>query len=72
MKGTHYGLLKPSSSHLYSLLSGCGFFAHAQQDQTGSISGKVTFKNKGVASILVIAIDTNDSRDDPISSVAEK
>lgn len=35
------------------------FFANAQQDQTGSISGKVTFKNKGVASILVIAIDTN-------------
>src|SRR4029079_8729584 len=34
-------------------------FAHAQQDQTGSISGKVTFKNKGVALILVIAIDTN-------------
>ena len=35
------------------------FFAHAQQDQTGSISGKVTFKNKGVTSILVIAVDTN-------------
>ena len=34
-------------------------FAHAQQDQTGSISGKVTFKNKGVDSILVIAVDTN-------------
>jgi len=40
-------------------LLAAAFFAHAQQDQTGSISGKVTFKNKGVASILVIAIDTN-------------
>ena len=40
-------------------LVAAAFFAHAQQDQTGSISGKVTFKNKGVASILVIAIDTN-------------
>src|ERR1041385_9063625 len=36
-----------------------GFFAHAQQDQTGSISGKVTFKNKVWPSILVIAIDPN-------------
>jgi len=41
-------------------LIAAALFAHAQQDQTGSISGKVTFKNKGVASILVIAIDTND------------
>lgn len=40
-------------------LVAAALFAHAQQDQTGSISGKVTFKNKGVASILVIAIDTN-------------
>jgi len=40
-------------------LVAAAFFAHAQQDQTGSISGKVTFKNKGVASILVIAIDPN-------------
>ncbi len=40
-------------------LVAAAFFAHAQQDQTGSISGKVTFKNKGVDSILVIAIDTN-------------
>ena len=40
-------------------LVAAAFFANAQQDQTGSISGKVTFKNKGVASILVIAIDTN-------------
>ena len=40
-------------------LVAAAFFAHAQQDQTGSISGKVTFKNKGVASILVIAVDTN-------------
>jgi protocatechuate 3,4-dioxygenase beta subunit len=40
-------------------LVAAAFFAHAQQDQTGSISGKVTLKNKGVASILVIAIDTN-------------
>jgi len=40
-------------------LVAAAFFAHAQQDQTGSISGKVTFKNKGVASVLVIAIDTN-------------
>ena len=40
-------------------LVAAAFFAHAQQDQTGSISGKVTFKNKGLASILVIAIDTN-------------
>ena len=40
-------------------LVAAAFFAHAQQDQTGRISGKVTFKNKGVASILVIAIDTN-------------
>jgi len=40
-------------------LVAAAFFAHAQQVQTGSISGRVTFKNKGVASILVIAIDTN-------------
>ena len=40
-------------------LVAAALFAHAQQDQTGSISGKVTFKNKGVGSILVIAIDTN-------------
>ena len=40
-------------------LVAAAFFAHAQQDQTSSISGKVTFKNKGVALILVIAIDTN-------------
>ena len=40
-------------------LVAAAFFAHAQQDQTGSISGKVTFRNKGVASVLVIAIDTN-------------
>jgi hypothetical protein len=38
-------------------LVAAALFAHAQQDQTGSISGKVTFKNKGVASILVVAID---------------
>ncbi len=40
-------------------LVAAALFAHAQQDQTGSISGKVTFKNKGVDSILVIAVDTN-------------
>jgi len=40
-------------------LVAAAFFAHAQQDQTGSISGKVTFKNKGVAGIVVVAIDPN-------------
>jgi len=40
-------------------LVAAALFAHAQQDQTGSISGKVTFKNKGVAGILVIAVDSN-------------
>ena len=40
-------------------LVAAALFAHAQQDQTGSICGKVTFKNKGVDSILVIAVDTN-------------
>ena len=40
-------------------LVAAAFFAHAQQDQTGSISGKVTFKKKGLASIEVIAVDTN-------------
>ena len=37
---------------------------HAQssaKEQTASISGKVTVKNKGVAGIVVVAIETNDS-----------
>ncbi len=40
-------------------LVAAAFLAHAQQDQTGSISGKVTFKKKGLVSVLVIAVDTN-------------
>src|SRR6185503_8984129 len=40
-------------------LVAAAFLAHAQQDQTGSISGRVTFKKKGLASIEVIAVDTN-------------
>lgn len=32
-------------------------FTHAQKDQTASISGKVTVKNKGVAGIVVVATD---------------
>src|SRR6185503_8554020 len=28
---------------------------HAQKDQTASISGKVTFKDKGVAGVVVVA-----------------
>jgi protocatechuate 3,4-dioxygenase beta subunit len=34
-------------------------YAHAQKDQTSSISGKVTLKNKGIAGIVVAAVDTN-------------
>jgi 5-hydroxyisourate hydrolase-like protein (transthyretin family) len=34
-------------------------FAHAQKDQTASISGKVTLKNKGIAGIVVVAFATN-------------
>ena len=33
--------------------------AHAQKDQTASISGKVTLKNKGVAGVVVVAVPTN-------------
>ena len=40
-------------------LVAAAFLAHAQQAQTGSISGKVTFKKKGLVSVLVIAVDTN-------------
>ena len=44
-----------------TFLVAAALFAHAQQDQTGSINGRVTFKNKGVAGVVVVAIDPNDS-----------
>lgn len=34
-------------------------FTHAQKDQTASISGKVTLKNKGVAGIVVVATEND-------------
>ena len=41
-------------------LVAAALFAHAQKDQTASISGKVTLKNKGVALTVVVAIDPDD------------
>ena len=41
-------------------LVAAALFAHAQQDQTGSINGRVTLKNKGVSLIIVVAIDPDD------------
>lgn len=34
-------------------------FTHAQKDQTASISGKVTLKNKGVAGVVVVATEND-------------
>jgi hypothetical protein len=41
------------------LLLAAASLAHAQKDQTASISGKVTVKNKAVAGIVVAAVETN-------------
>ena len=59
MKGTHYGLLKPSSSRLYSLLSRCGFFCTRATRSNWQYQWESYIQKKGLASILVIAIDTN-------------
>jgi len=41
------------------LLVAASSFTHAQKDQTASISGKVTLKNKGVAGIVVVATEND-------------
>lgn len=41
-------------------LVAAALFAHAQKDQTASINGRVTLKNKGVSLIIVVAIDPDD------------
>jgi len=47
------------------LILGVAAYAQAQssaaKEQTASISGKVTFKNKGMAGIVVVVIDNSNS-----------
>jgi len=59
MKGTHYGLLKLPSSRLYSLLSRCGFFGTRAARSNWQYQWESYIQKKGLASILVIAVDPN-------------
>ena len=54
----------PSNRRLFAsilMVLAAASFTHAQKDQTATISGKVTLKDKGVAGIVVVLTKTNRS-----------